>query len=116
MKVSINNKILKTHLTKYKPYLSRRDLGKIIEEAIPNKEFNKITEAYLMKKYSVDKISDVVTKSTSKSVSIKKIMQALKISKSRLYFKLNFLKKYSNKIGLVIKKGRILKNTSKVNV
>ena len=115
MKISVKTKEVKGFLSKYNPYLSRRDVGKIFQESIknPSKNLNKVTEEYLLKKYSIDKISQLVEKSKEKSLPLKKVMQKLKISKTRLYFNLNLFKKYSKKKGLVLERGKITKKKSK---
>ncbi|MFH1073388.1 MAG: alanine--glyoxylate aminotransferase family protein [Nanoarchaeota archaeon] len=113
MKVSIDNKQAKKLLAKYKPYLSRNDIGKLFKLILerPNEDIYDITEDYIAKKYSIDKITDLIEETQKKQVSFKWIMQKLHISKSRFYFRLNYLKRYYIKrnIDLIIQRSKITK-------
>ena len=117
MKLSVNNKNVKQLLKKYSPFLSRNDLGKIFQQLLerPKEDLDKITQEYITKKYSIKEITDLIDKSGNNEISFKKIMQKLGISKTRFYFRLNYIKRYyiKNNIDLMIKKAKILKTNHK---
>ena len=117
MKLSVNNKNVKQLLKKYSPFLSRNDLGKIFQQLLerPKEDLDKITQEYITKKYSIKEITDLIDKSGNNEISFKKIMQKLGISKTRFYFRLNYIKRYyiKNNIDLMIEKAKILKTNHK---
>ena len=115
MKVQISDGEIGKLLKKYKPYLTKHDIGKIINEQLanPSKDVNEITEKYLEKKFAIDQITDLIEKSESEDVPFDMVMKKLKISKTRFYFRLNYIKRHylKKQIDLIVKKGKFFKKT-----
>ena len=106
-KLSVRNaeKILK----KYKGFLSKKDLGKILSSSLanPDKDLDTVTEEFLEKKYSIDKIETLLESANKSYYTHKDIMKKLGISRSRFYFRLNYIKRFliKRKFQWILKKG-----------
>jgi 2-aminoethylphosphonate aminotransferase len=110
-KLSVKNagKILK----KYRGFLSKKDLGKILSLSLanPGKDLETVTEKFLEKKYSIDKIETLLESANKSYYTHKDIMKKLGISRSRFYFRLNYIKRFviKKKFEWILKKGGLTK-------
>lgn len=100
-------------LKKYKGFLSKKDLGKVLSLNLeqPHKDLHTVTEEYLEKKYSIDKIDTLLESTNQDYYAHKDIMKKLGLSRSRFYFRLNYIKRFliRKKVDWILKKGKIVK-------
>lgn len=110
-KITIDRKDANKVIKRYKEFLSKNDLGKIFSMSIknPNKDFETVLNEFLEKKYSIDKLEKILNK--KRIASYKKIMKIMRLSRSRFYSRMNYIKRFviKRKLGWVVKKGRIIK-------
>ncbi len=112
MRITLKNKELRQLLKEYHPYLTRRDLPRIVERLLESeeKDLRLIAESYLLEKFSIEKITDLVERKGE--VTHRELITVLGLSKSRFYRHLNFLKRYhiQRNVGIILERGRLRRN------
>lgn len=110
--VSIHSAHIKETLKKYRTFLSKKDIGKIIGLSIenPDIDFETIIIKFLEKKYDIDDIFDSSEIDKESSDTYKEIVKELGLSRKRFYFLLNYMGRYVilKNIEKIIKKGKAI--------
>lgn len=111
-KVLIHSRHIKEILRKYKNFLSKKDISRIINLSVknPDIDFEALIIEFLERKYNIDNTFDLSGPDKESLYNYKDIVRELGISRKRFYFLLNYIGKYviMKPIGKIIKKGNII--------
>lgn len=94
IKIKIDKKVWDL-IQKNNKYISKKDLGSFISNFILKyRDFDLYVQNYVSKKYSLEKITNILKKSNRTTISFSEIRKMLNISKRMFYPRLRILKRY----------------------